>query len=163
MATPFYSVSFCLFALFLQSTFFVFNTFWPLLQKQGGGRYPQSYLISVVPTHVPLLSFTCRLLGRLCSLFAIDSGLFCKTGGGFPRIGNHRLMWRKRSATAVAFGDALARAAFLCQTPGMARLHFGQPPFFKLFSSTLCQERRISRVSHCGQRVEAASLKMLPS
>src|ERR1700686_5664705 len=30
-------VSFCLLALFLQSTFFVFNTFWPLLQKQGGG------------------------------------------------------------------------------------------------------------------------------
>jgi hypothetical protein len=30
---PSYSVS----LLSLQSTFFVFNTFWPLLQKQGGG------------------------------------------------------------------------------------------------------------------------------
>src|SRR5450755_4269905 len=33
---PFQSVSFCLFALFLQSTFFVSNIFWPPLQKQGG-------------------------------------------------------------------------------------------------------------------------------
>ena len=39
-----YSVSFCLFALFSQPTFFVFNTFWPLLQKHGGGGYPRSYL-----------------------------------------------------------------------------------------------------------------------
>ncbi len=32
---------FCLFALFSQSTFFVFNTFWPLLQKQG--VYPEPF------------------------------------------------------------------------------------------------------------------------
>lgn len=33
---------FCHFALFSQSTFFVFNTFWPLLQKQGGGGIPRA-------------------------------------------------------------------------------------------------------------------------
>ncbi len=32
-----YSVSFCLLALFCTFVLFVFNTFWPLLQKQGGG------------------------------------------------------------------------------------------------------------------------------
>src|SRR5271169_5981808 len=49
-----------------------------------------------------------------------------------------------------------------CQRPGMGRWQRGQCPSRRWFSRTSCQERRMRRELQAGQRVLAASEKMLP-